>query len=134
VGPRLPFAGESVRITSRALKVFCYFTFALREPFTSIRLGRGVAPPGCRTCSARKSEARIPPGFAFTPSTVRLFVGLTLRYQNGLSLARRSRVLQFRCRNVQLVSRIHIIDPHLRQEEVVAISVEDRKISLSRRS
>src|ERR1700758_4955435 len=36
----------------------CYFTLALRCPFTSIKLGRGLAPPGCRTCSAHNKTAR----------------------------------------------------------------------------
>src|SRR5262249_17365331 len=30
---------------------------ALRSHFPSIRLGRGLAPPGCRTCSAHDSTA-----------------------------------------------------------------------------
>ena len=31
---------------------------ALRLPFASIRLGRGLTPPDCRTCSAHKKKVR----------------------------------------------------------------------------
>ena len=53
---------------------------ALRSHFTSIRLCRGLAPPGCRTCSAHHSAAWGTPPTECTDSDPRKLGFEALRY------------------------------------------------------
>jgi hypothetical protein len=39
---------------------------ALRQPFAAIRLGKGLSPPSCRTCSAHNKEAGVSAGLFVT--------------------------------------------------------------------
>src|SRR6267143_5722056 len=63
----------------------CCFALALRYPFVSIGLGRGLAPPSCRTCLAhiKNTWATRPPRVVFA---VRFYLAQAVLQRGGLSI------------------------------------------------